>query len=89
MSERVLVIGAGITGLFTTMYLSKHGVDVVLIDRNDVLSGTSGRFHGMLHSGTRYTTNDPEAARECIAENKKLYNMGDHFIRDTGGYLLP
>lgn len=88
MTERVLVIGAGITGLFATMYLSKSGVKVVLIDKGDVLSGTSGRFHGMLHSGTRYTTNDSEAARECISENRKLYGMAQKFIRDTGGYFV-
>ncbi len=88
MTQRVLVIGAGITGLFATMYLSKSGADVVLIDKGDILSGTSGRFHGMLHSGTRYTTNDPQAARECISENRKLYSMAQQFIRDTGGYFV-
>ena len=30
MSEKIVVIGAGITGLFTTLYLSRNGYDVTL-----------------------------------------------------------
>ena len=46
MSEKIVVIGAGITGLFTTLYLSRNGYDVTLIDRGDISGGTSGKFHG-------------------------------------------
>ena len=64
MSEKIVVIGAGITGLFTTLYLSRNGYDVTLIDRGDISGGTSGKFHGMLHSGSRYSTNDRESAKD-------------------------
>jgi glycerol-3-phosphate dehydrogenase len=50
--------------------------------------GTSGRFHGLLHSGGRYVTNDPEAARECIEENIVLRKTMPHAIEDTGGLFV-
>ena len=46
-----------------------RGFDVVLVDRADLAQGTSGRFHGLLHSGGRYVVKDPQAAEECIGEN--------------------
>ena len=88
MSEKILVVGAGIVGLFTTLYLSENGYDVTLVDRGDISGGTSGRFHGMLHSGSRYSTNDTDSAKECIKENKKIYEMASDFIDDTGGYFI-
>ena len=51
--EKIGVIGAGITGLFSALNLALDGYDVTLFDREYILSGTSGKFHGMLHSGSR------------------------------------
>ncbi len=36
----------------------------------DLAEGTSGRFHGLLHSGGRYAVKDPRAAEECVGENR-------------------
>jgi len=41
----------------------------MLIDRGGLSSGTSGRSHGLLHSGARYAESDPRGAAECIEEN--------------------
>src|SRR5262249_25891884 len=66
---------------------SLRGLDVVLVDRRDLAEGTSGRFHGMLHSGGRYVVKDPAAARECIAENRILRRVAADCIEDTGGLI--
>ena len=50
--------------------------------------GTSGRYHGLLHSGGRYAVRDPESARECIAENRILRRIVPHAIEDTGGFFV-
>jgi glycerol-3-phosphate dehydrogenase len=42
----------------------------------------------MLHSGSRYSVNDKESAKECISENTLLSNTASSFIRNTGGYYL-
>ena len=46
-----------------------RGFRTILVDRTDLANGTSGRFHGLLHSGGRYVVKDPAAAEECIEEN--------------------
>jgi len=86
--EKIGVIGAGITGLFSALNLALDGYDVTLFDREYILCGTSGKFHGMLHSGSRYSVNDAESAKECIHENILLSNTASSFIKNTGGYYL-
>src|SRR4029453_9869755 len=51
--------------------------------------GTTGRFHGLLHSGGRYAVNDPVAAQECVAENPILRRIAADCIEDTGGLFVP
>ncbi len=66
LSTEVLVIGGGATGTGVAWDAALRGYDVVLVDRRDLAEGTSGRFHGLLHSGGRYAVKDPRAAVECI-----------------------
>lgn len=41
MSERVIVVGAGVIGLWTAYELRRRGMDVVVIDKGDLGSGSS------------------------------------------------
>src|SRR4029453_15165231 len=50
--------------------------------------GTTGRFHGLLHSGGRYAVNDPVAAQEWGAENPTLRRIAADCIEDTGGLFV-
>jgi glycerol-3-phosphate dehydrogenase len=84
----VLIIGGGATGVGIARDLALRGIPSVLIDRGDFASGASGRNHGLLHSGARYAVSDPEAARECISENKILRHIAPHCIEDTGGLFV-
>jgi glycerol-3-phosphate dehydrogenase len=86
--EKIGIIGGGITGIFSALNLSMNGYKVTVFERNSLLAGTSGRFHGMLHSGARYSVNDPNSARECMGENKLLSKTASRFIKDTGGYYI-
>jgi glycerol-3-phosphate dehydrogenase len=84
----VLVIGGGATGTGIARDLSLRGVDVTLAERGGISSGTSGRSHGLLHSGARYAEADRVGAEECIAENRILRNIAGACIRDTGGLFV-
>lgn len=42
----VVVIGGGIVGCATAYYLAKAGLDTVIIEKNDIASGTSSRCDG-------------------------------------------
>ncbi len=88
IKSTVTVIGGGINGLFTTLDLALRGVDVTLIERGDIGSETSGRFHGLLHSGARYAVTDPDSAKECIQENSIIPKIAPHAVRDSGGVFL-
>ncbi|HWD70872.1 MAG TPA: anaerobic glycerol-3-phosphate dehydrogenase subunit GlpA [Solirubrobacteraceae bacterium] len=88
LTTEVLVIGGGATGAGVAWDASLRGLDVILVDRLDLAEGTSGRFHGLLHSGGRYVVKDAPAARECIAENRILRRVAAGCIEDTGGLFV-
>jgi glycerol-3-phosphate dehydrogenase len=87
----VVVVGGGVTGMAVLRDLALRGVRAVLVERFDLGTGTSGRWHGLLHSGARYAVRDQESARECIEENTVLRRIAPHTIEDIGGLfvLLP
>ena len=59
IETQVLVIGGGATGTAVARDAALRGMDVVLVERRDLAEGTTGRFHGLLHSGGRYVVKDP------------------------------
>jgi len=87
-STEVLVVGGGATGVGIARDLAMRGVDATLVDRGGLNGGTTGRSHGLLHSGARYAENDPEGARECIAENRLLREIAPHCLGGEGGYFV-
>ena len=84
----VAVIGGGATGTGIARDLSMRGVDVTLVERGGLCSGTSGRSHGVLHSGARYADSDPVGAEACLTENRTLRSIAGECIRDTGGLFV-
>ncbi len=84
----VLVIGGGSTGVGVARDAAMRGFSTILVERGDLATGTTGRFHGLLHSGGRYAVKDPQAARECIAENAVLRRIAADCIEDTGGLFV-
>lgn len=84
----VLVIGGGSTGVGVARDAAMRGFSTVLVDRGDLATGTTGRFHGLLHSGGRYVVKDPKAALECIHENRILRGIAADCIEDTGGLFV-
>jgi glycerol-3-phosphate dehydrogenase len=88
IETEVLVIGGGSTGTGVVRDAAMRGFDTVLVERRDLAEGTSGRFHGLLHSGGRYVVKDPSAARECVVENAILRRIAADSIEDTGGLFV-
>src|SRR3954467_13424135 len=83
LQTEVLVIGGGATGAGVAWDCALRGYDTILVERRDLAEGTSGRFHGLLHSGGRYAVKDPNAAVECIEENAILRRIAADCIEDT------
>ncbi len=88
LSTDVLVIGGGATGTGVAWDAALRGFDVVLVERGDLATGTSGRFHGLLHSGGRYAVKDPSAADECARENIVMRRVAADAVEDTSGFFV-
>lgn len=84
----LLVIGGGATGGGLAWDAALRGLRVVLVEMGDLATGTSGRYHGLLHSGGRYAVRDPESAQECIDENRIVRKIAPQAIENTGGYFV-
>ena len=84
----VIIIGGGATGCGIARDCALRGIDCLLIEKHDFAAGTTGRNHGLLHSGARYAVKDEASARECIAENIILKKIARHCIEDTGGLFV-
>jgi len=88
LSTQVLVIGGGVTGLGIAWDAALRGLKVVLVEQSDIGQGTSGRHHGLLHSGGRYVLSDTVSAQDCASENQILRRIASHAIEDTGGLFV-
>jgi len=87
-STGVLVIGGGSTGTGIARDLAMRGADVTLVEQGNLTHGTTGRMHGLLHSGGRYAVSDQESAKECIQENRVLRDIASHCVEMTGGLFV-
>lgn len=84
----VIIVGGGITGAGTARDCSLRGLKVLLVERNDIADGATGRNHGLLHSGARYAVKDSESATECIKENMILRQIARNCVEDTQGLFI-
>ena len=84
----VIIIGGGITGAGTARDCALRGLKVLLLERNDIADGATGRNHGLLHSGARYAVTDEESATECIKENTILRKVARNCVEETEGLFI-
>ncbi len=88
LRTEVVVIGGGSTGAGILRDLAMRGFQTLLLEKRDLTHGTTGRYHGLLHSGGRYVVKDPQSARECIEENFILRRIMPQCLEDTGGFFV-
>lgn len=88
MSADLVVVGGGATGVGVARDAAMRGLSVVLLERADLAQGTSGRFHGLLHSGGRYVVSDPRSATECAEENEVLSRIHSDAVERVGGLFV-
>lgn len=84
----IVVIGGGATGAGVVRDVAMRGYRAVLVDRADLGQGTTGRYHGLLHSGGRYVVSDPRSAAECAAENEIVTRIHADAVETTGGLFV-
>lgn len=84
----VVVIGGGATGVGCVRDVAMRGFSVALLDRADLGQGTTGRYHGLLHSGGRYVVSDPHSATQCAEENRIVTRIHADAVETTGGLFV-
>ena len=84
----LVVIGGGATGVGVVRDAAMRGLSAILVERVDLAQGTTGRYHGLLHSGGRYVVSDPHSATECAEENAILKRIHPDAVECTGGLFV-
>ena len=81
-SAQVLVIGGGINGIATMRDLAMQGIDVMLIERGDFVSGASAASSHMIHGGIRYLENGEfRLVHESVTERNSLLQIAPHYVK--------
>ena len=90
MSELdVLVIGGGITGCAVARDAAARGLTVMLLEKGDLASGTSGRSTKLLHGGLRYLEHGQlMLVREALREREITARLAPALARPLG-FVMP
>jgi glycerol-3-phosphate dehydrogenase len=85
----LLVIGGGIHGACVARDASLRGLSVVLVEKDDLASGTSSRSSKLIHGGLRYLeTGQFGLVREALRERAILLRTAPGFVRPVR-FVLP
>jgi glycerol-3-phosphate dehydrogenase len=83
------IIGGGINGAGIARDAAGRGLRVVLIEQNDLASGTSSASTKLIHGGLRYLEHGAfRLVREALAEREVMLRMAPHLIRPMR-FVLP
>jgi glycerol-3-phosphate dehydrogenase len=83
------VIGGGINGVGIARDAAGRGLRVLLVEQNDLASGTSSASTKLIHGGLRYLEHGAlRLVREALIEREVLLCMAPHTIRPMR-FVLP
>ncbi len=84
LSERtwdVVIVGGGIVGAGALLDAATRGLEVALIEQDDIASGTSSRSSRLIHGGLRYLEQlQIGLVREALAERHGLLRNAPHLV---------
>jgi glycerol-3-phosphate dehydrogenase len=80
----LLIVGAGITGVGIARDAAMRGMNVALVDAQDMGSGTSSRSSKLIHGGMRYlAAGQLHVVKEAATERKTLRRIAPHLAQTT------
>src|ERR1700685_1250367 len=83
------IIGGGINGTGIARDAAGRGLKVVLIEQNDLASGTSSKSSKLIHGGLRYLEHGEfRLVREALHEREVLLRTAPHLVRPLR-FVLP
>src|SRR5688572_16237073 len=85
----LLIIGGGITGAGVALDAASRGLQPLLLEKGDFVSGTSSRTTKLIHGGLRYLRHfEIGLVREAARERARLKRMAPHLVEETK-FLVP
>src|SRR4249919_1835555 len=83
------IIGGGINGTGLARDAAGRGIKVLLVEMNDLGSGTSSASSKLIHGGLRYLEHGAfRLVREALNEREVLLRMAPHVVRPMR-FMLP
>src|ERR1041384_7905148 len=83
------IIGGGINGTGLARDAAGRGLRVLLVEMNDLASGTSSASSKLVHGGLRYLEHGAfRLVREALNEREVLLRMAPHLVRPMR-FMLP
>lgn len=83
------IIGGGINGAAIARDAAGRGVRVLLLEQNDLASGTSSASTKLIHGGLRYLEHGAfRLVREALSEREVLLKTAPHIVRPMR-FVLP
>src|SRR3984893_18008767 len=83
------VIGGGINGTAIARDAAGRGLAVLLVEQNDLASGTSSASTKLIHGGLRYLEHGWfRLVREALTEREVILRMAPHIVRPMR-FVLP
>ena len=83
------IVGGGINGAGIARDAAGRGLRVLLVEQNDLASGTSSASTKLIHGGLRYLEHGWfRLVREALIEREVLLRMAPHLIRPMR-FVLP
>lgn len=84
------IIGGGINGAGIARDAAGRGLRVLLVEQNDLASGTSSASTKLIHGGLRYLEHGAfKLVREALIEREVLWRLAPHIIRPLRFTLPP
>ncbi|CAN5627267.1 glycerol-3-phosphate dehydrogenase/oxidase [soil metagenome] len=85
----VIVVGAGINGTGIARDASMRGLKVLLLDKEDISSGTTQWATRLIHGGLRYLQYyEFPLVRESLRDRELLFRIAPHLVRPLG-FCVP
>jgi glycerol-3-phosphate dehydrogenase len=81
----VIVVGAGINGAGIARDAAMRGLKVLLLDKEDISSGTTQWATRLIHGGLRYLQYyEFPLVRESLRDRELLFRIAPHLVRPLG-----
>src|SRR5512140_1119121 len=85
----LLIVGAGINGAGIARDAAGRGLDVVLVEQDDISSATSSWSTKLIHGGLRYLEHyEFRLVRESLGEREVLLRIAPHLVEPLS-FVLP